>query len=483
MIKNDRQAGIVRGRVERLMGVKKEIEERVKALSGDDRALAELEMNAVASEIDRMEEDLTDYQALKEGRAPVGVARTLVDLPRLLIRARIAEGLTHSQLAERLGLKEQQIQRYESTDYESASLSRLIEVATVLGLRFSTDLNFEPGGELPTEDPNQEDLLATLSKAGLDVDFIKRRIGVLAPGESSGLISRLSHVFGWLPEDLAAREVSLPRAAAVAYKKPKRASELKTAFLAAYGHYLAETVCDVVVRAEGDLPEDPIQFHNLASHRGGGRVTLRAVLDVLWDHGTPVIPLREPGAFDAGYYRLSSGQDAIVVNSVRREEARWVFYILHDVGHIVDPSIRRQALLEQLEGAVDGDAWEERASHFASEAIFGGRSQSLFEHAMKASEGKIGLLQRAVRFVARQENVDVGALALHVAFRLAEQGTNWWGAANNLQSTATDPFELAREVLIERLDWARLEPIDADILGRALEVTPPLVASSGGIEA
>lgn len=157
-----------------------------------------------------------------------------------------------------------------------------------------------------------------------------------------------------------------------------------------------------------------------------------------------------------------------------------MFYVLHDVGHIVDPNLKRQAHLEKLEGAVDGDEWEERANRFASEAIFGGRSQTLFERAMTVSKGKIGLLQRAVGLVARQEKVDVGALALHVAFRLSQQGTNWWGAANNLQSTATDPFEVAREVLVERIDWARLEPIDADLLGRALEVTPPLVASTGG---
>jgi hypothetical protein len=42
-------------------------------------------------------------------------------------------------LAERLGLKEQQIQRYEATNYASASLSRVQQVARALGLRMHTD--------------------------------------------------------------------------------------------------------------------------------------------------------------------------------------------------------------------------------------------------------------------------------------------------------------------------------------------------------
>lgn len=54
-------------------------------------------------------------------------------LPQNLIRARIASGLTQRELAARLGVKEQQIQRYEATNYASASLARVLEVARILG--------------------------------------------------------------------------------------------------------------------------------------------------------------------------------------------------------------------------------------------------------------------------------------------------------------------------------------------------------------
>ncbi len=52
----------------------------------------------------------------------------------LLIQARIAQGLTQHQLASKLKLKEQQIQRYESEVYASANIRRLAEIADILNL-------------------------------------------------------------------------------------------------------------------------------------------------------------------------------------------------------------------------------------------------------------------------------------------------------------------------------------------------------------
>ena len=42
----------------------------------------------------------------------------------MLVKARIARGWTQRQLAEALGMADQQIQRYEANDYRSTSLAR-----------------------------------------------------------------------------------------------------------------------------------------------------------------------------------------------------------------------------------------------------------------------------------------------------------------------------------------------------------------------
>ena len=58
---------------------------------------------------------------------------TVSDLPRVLIRARIARGLSRKTLAGRLGLKEQDIQTYEASEYASTSLARVRSLSEVLG--------------------------------------------------------------------------------------------------------------------------------------------------------------------------------------------------------------------------------------------------------------------------------------------------------------------------------------------------------------
>ncbi len=43
--------------------------------------------------------------------------------------------MTQEGLARRLGVKPQQVQRYEATEYESASFARIVKVVRALGLR------------------------------------------------------------------------------------------------------------------------------------------------------------------------------------------------------------------------------------------------------------------------------------------------------------------------------------------------------------
>ena len=70
--------------------------------------------------------------------------------------------------------------------------------------------------------------------------------------------------------------------------------------------------------------------------------------------------------------------------------------------------------------------------------------------------------------VAKREHVAIDALANYMAFRLSQQGENWWGAANNLQDFSVDPWMLAREEFFARVDLARVGEQERDLLIRAL---------------
>jgi DNA-binding Xre family transcriptional regulator len=88
--------------------------------------------------------DFTSFRAAQKGKfggelfvsgAVADLLESLDDLPVALIRARIATHLTQKALAERLGVKEQQVQRYEATRYAGVTFDRIRAVADALEVR------------------------------------------------------------------------------------------------------------------------------------------------------------------------------------------------------------------------------------------------------------------------------------------------------------------------------------------------------------
>ena len=99
--------------------------------------IAKAQEDAVSGQLVDLREELQAYESLKAGKFEVKQLEVVSDLPTMLISARIAQGMTQKDLAERIGLKEQQIQRYEATDYAKASLARIREVARGLRVKSS----------------------------------------------------------------------------------------------------------------------------------------------------------------------------------------------------------------------------------------------------------------------------------------------------------------------------------------------------------
>jgi ribosome-binding protein aMBF1 (putative translation factor) len=128
MIKNERQYLITKAQIARFVRT-------LESLSGDQgvhEVIHKAQRDAVRSQISDMKAEIQEYESLKAGDFKPDQLKTVNELPVLLIKARIAQGLSQKDLADRLGLKEQQIQRYEATDYASARLSRLREVVGAL---------------------------------------------------------------------------------------------------------------------------------------------------------------------------------------------------------------------------------------------------------------------------------------------------------------------------------------------------------------
>lgn len=64
----------------------------------------------------------------------------LNELANVFIWARLEKGLTQKELGERLGIKEQQIQRYEAQKYKGASFQRLSDIGEAIGIKITVEL-------------------------------------------------------------------------------------------------------------------------------------------------------------------------------------------------------------------------------------------------------------------------------------------------------------------------------------------------------
>jgi ribosome-binding protein aMBF1 (putative translation factor) len=88
---------------------------------------------SLESEADELRAQVKRYEDLRDGHIDHREPESLGDLPSVLIEARIAAGLNQRALAERLGLHQQQIQRWEASLYSGVGVERLQEVADALG--------------------------------------------------------------------------------------------------------------------------------------------------------------------------------------------------------------------------------------------------------------------------------------------------------------------------------------------------------------
>src|SRR5689334_11998802 len=142
MIYSDRQYQISRAELGKLEAALSAFKTTA---SATEAWLQKAQIDGLQSQINDLQSELAEYDLLKLGKVSFAGTCALSELPRVLVQARIARGWSQTDLAERLNMKPQQVQRYEATNYMSASLARLIEIADVLNVKISE--SFESSGE------------------------------------------------------------------------------------------------------------------------------------------------------------------------------------------------------------------------------------------------------------------------------------------------------------------------------------------------
>jgi HTH-type transcriptional regulator/antitoxin HigA len=143
MITNDRQYKITKSKVEKFQLDLEDLATSINSAKEVHPKILEAQKNAIRYQLNQLLSDVREYEDLKEGRTIITTIKDLKDLPVALIKARIANNLTQSELAYKLGMKEQQIQRYEADKYEAASLKTLLRIAEILNIRIEGDIQLK----------------------------------------------------------------------------------------------------------------------------------------------------------------------------------------------------------------------------------------------------------------------------------------------------------------------------------------------------
>jgi transcriptional regulator with XRE-family HTH domain len=156
MITNMRQYKATRAAIKRLEDALASA-----ARSETEPSIRDLLTRGIEQQLEQLREEIRAFEAVRQGSIDLRLA-SFEDLPTMLIQGRIAAGLTQAALADKLGLKEQQIQRYEQTGYAQASLTRVLAVASALGLSLREPGTVGVSVQQPASSPDADDLNPTI---------------------------------------------------------------------------------------------------------------------------------------------------------------------------------------------------------------------------------------------------------------------------------------------------------------------------------
>lgn len=391
MIYSDKQYSVAQDQLVNLQKAAAAAKERV----SDQAWLKQAEVSALESQIADIEAELAEYDLLKSGQVSFSKSYALEELPRVLVQARIASGMSQTDLAGRLGMKPQQVQRYEATDYMGASLARLIEVSRALGVKASG--SFEgprhASGSVFAWGGADDIAWAQLPYK----EMIKRKWFDVARGANP--IERAKEYF---------LEAAGPQFATAFHRKKMRSGNVPNEYaLLAWQARVLERA--QVALTAGDVAEFELddrwlpELIRLTARRDGPK----RARQLLAEKGVVLVVERHlPGSYLDGAAMLSHGSRPVIGLTLRfdRLDNFW-FVLLHELGHVF------LHLLDGLrfdffdeESADDGDTIEAEADRFALDALI---PEPLWNQCLS----RFALSEEAVRIDAENLGIEPSIIA------------------------------------------------------------------------
>ncbi|MEZ8377405.1 helix-turn-helix domain-containing protein [Vibrio splendidus] len=475
MIKNSRQLALTKNQIQEFNTTIHALEE---GTSDTHPFLMQAQKNALIFQRDDLLKEIEEYEQLLSGEFAVFDVDNIADLPKALIRSRIYLGLTQKDLAEKLGMKEQQIQRYENTEYSSASFSTIVSIIRALDLKITEDVF------LPKASRTKNLLLAKLSDAGLEESFIEKRI---APREIHNfdrdswverVCEKVNTIFGWTKEQLLGDEpLSIGRDGALVarFKMPAGANEQYASAYTQYAYTVAKLAIRYFNKPKEVLNEDAEIIRNEIIGKYGD-VSFESLLSHAYDKGVIVLGLNDSGAFHGATWRISH-RNIVVLKQKTLHTSRWSFDLLHELYHASQrPELSEFSLIELSETSDERrlDQEEIEANKFASKVLLGMEAENYVNMCFASANGNLAWLKNAVIQIAEQYGLDCGVLANQVANkhdimeRKVGRKSTWWGTAHNLQQKNCDPREVCNSKLKEHISIEDMDEFDREFFEQAI---------------
>ena len=393
MIYSDRQYQITRAELLKLEAARAAVSTQIEA---SNAWLQKAQRDALKSQISDLQSEMAEYDMLKSGKVTFAEARSLSELPRVLVQARIARGMSQTDLAERLNMKPQQVQRYEATNYMSASLGRLIEVANALSVRISE--SFEVSNEATSGAIFAWNNANDVSWSRLPIkEMVRRKWMKVSPGQSPLEAVRSFFVQSAGPQFATALHRKKVRAGNVPNEFALLAWQARVLGVAHHMHVsgkigpfeLNDTWLPELVHLT-QLKDGPRQASALLAARG---IAL-------------VIEAHLPGTYLDGAAMLSASGQPVIALTLRydRLDNFW-FVLFHELGHVfLHLQDRFRFDFFDEEDVSQSDPIEQEADNFALNTL-------IPPDAWAQCLSRFAINEEAVRIDAENLGIDVSIIA------------------------------------------------------------------------
>jgi HTH-type transcriptional regulator / antitoxin HigA len=364
MITNERQYKITKGEVSRFKTALQEFNEIDLVKQGVDPIIITAQRSSLEQQLKDLEDQILKYEALRSGRVKRLFPASIADIGHTLIEARIAQSLSQRALAERLGMKEQQIQRYEQERYLTANLNRVAEVADALHLDLVAFFDSKFDTVLDKIAPN---LRAGFDVSRLPIKEMKKRgwlEGIRFPENLTGELSDL---------DLAAAFVSQAVGSHALHRQHVRSGSKQDEYaLLAWKARLLSKASRVASTMDKVHPFDSQEIVGRLVRLSTRPEGPLEAIKLLQDHGVLlIIELHLPATHLDGAALLLNGDIPVIGLTLRHDRLdNFWFTLLHELGHIFLHRDRglKDGFFDE-EGAPALDALESEADQFAESAF------------------------------------------------------------------------------------------------------------------